>query len=167
MQRNRTESLTVEIDSGCVYTIHSLEITSGYLWSLKYHLPVAKCLNSQCLLEWQTFPDHSSVPSSNLRGLLPQYIEDRRHQFPAYLLYPSLWWWFSPRARCFSCMWTWWKLCKRVRLTFYSPKTNGYLFIWRPLFFLPASFFKITFLLWKALWVSLAAYYWVPLLIHL
>lgn len=50
---------------------------------------MAKYLNSQSLLEWQTYPDHSSVPPSKLQGLLLQYIEDRKHQFSANWLYSS------------------------------------------------------------------------------
>lgn len=50
---------------------------------------MATCLNSQSLLELQTYPDHNSVPPSKLQGLLLQYIEDQKHQFPANLLYST------------------------------------------------------------------------------
>lgn len=50
---------------------------------------MAMCLNSQSLLELQTYPDHSSVPPSKLQGLLLQYIEDKKHQSLANLLYST------------------------------------------------------------------------------
>ena len=50
---------------------------------------MATCLNSQSLLELQIYPDHNSVPPSKLQGLLLQYIEDQKHQFPANLLYST------------------------------------------------------------------------------
>jgi len=83
----------------CVFSIQSgnhkwlsliLKMSSAYGHTSK---------QPQSLLEWQTCPDHSSVTPNNLQGLLPQYIEDRRHQFPAYLFYPSLWWWLFSKGK--------------------------------------------------------------------
>lgn len=104
MLETNAEKMEREVDPRgwlwmCVFSIQSgnhkwlsliLKMSSAYGQTSK---------QPQSLLEWQTCPDHSSVTPNNLQGLLPQYIEDRRHQFSAYLFYPSLWWWLFSKGK--------------------------------------------------------------------
>lgn len=92
----------------------------------------------QCLLEWQTCPDISSVTPSNLRGLLPQYIEDRRHKFPAYLFCPSLWWWLFSKGKMFF-------ICVNLMKTLQESEAEPFILLRTMVtfFFIPGSLFSL------------------------
>lgn len=106
----------------CVYDTQSGN-HKWLIWFLKCHLAVVKHLNSHSVC-WNdkhiqtTALCHQATFGNCCLNILKTEDINFLPIFSVHLYDGD----FSPRARCLLFMWIWWKLCKRVRLTFYSPE---------------------------------------------